>query len=52
MEVELGKLSLSAYKTAMKRRTQIVVIMIGRGSFTLRGFIVPEGIMGRELRED
>lgn len=52
MELELGKLSLSAYKTAMKRRTQIVVIMMGRGSFTLGGFIVPEGIMGRGLRED
>lgn len=51
MELELRKLSLSAYKTAMKRRTQIVVIMIGRGSFPLGGFIVPEGIMGMRVRE-
>lgn len=46
MVLEERKLSLSAYKTAMKRRTQIVMIMMGWGSFTLGGFIVPEGIMG------
>jgi len=51
MELELGKLSLSAYKTAMKRRTQIVVIMMGWGSFTLGGFIVPEGIIETGVRE-
>jgi hypothetical protein len=45
IEVEEMKLSLSAYKTIVKIRTQIVVIMIGRGSFFLRSFIVSEGFM-------
>jgi len=46
MELEERKLSLSAYKIATKTRTQVVMIMMGRGSFPLGGFIIPEGIMG------
>lgn len=45
MDLEERKLILSAYKTAMKTRTQTVMIMMGRGSFPLGGFIIPEGIM-------
>lgn len=47
-EVEERKVSLSAYKTAVKKRTQVVVIMMGRGSFPLRSFIIPEEFIGME----
>jgi hypothetical protein len=36
----------------VKIRTQIVVIMIGRGSFFLRSFIVSEGFMWMERVEE
>jgi hypothetical protein len=35
MELEEIKLSLSAYKTTMKTRTQIVMIMMEKGIFPL-----------------
>lgn len=41
MDLEERKLNLSAYKAAMKTRTQTVMIMMGRGSFPLGGFIIP-----------
>jgi hypothetical protein len=45
MELEEIKLSLSAYKTTMKTRTQIVMIMMEKGIFPLWTFIIPEGII-------
>lgn len=48
MEEEERKLSLSAYKTSMKKITQMVVTMMGRGNFPLGGFIMAEGIILRK----
>lgn len=48
MDLEERKLSLSTYKIATKARTQVVMTMMGRGSFPLGYFIIPEGIMGDE----
>jgi len=51
MDLEERKLSLSAYKTAMKTRIQIEMIMIGKGIFPLWIFIIPEGIMRKGVKE-
>lgn len=40
-EEEDRKLSLSAYRTTTKKRTQSVVTTTGRGSFPLGGFMNP-----------
>jgi len=50
MDLEERKLSLSAYKTAMKTRIQIEMIMIGKGIFPLCIFIIPEGIMRKGMK--